>query len=117
MLLAIGTFSDLGLSAAWFYTVLYTFVVLSIFLGLFVLRRATGDLLQTVSEFKFVTRSAPVSSAIMALSFFSLAGVPPLMGFFTKLFVLKALLSTNNIFLVVVVVAFSTVALYIIFVS
>jgi len=84
--LAVG--SAMGLAAAIFYMVHSMIVQANLFLGIGAIRRATGswDLKRTGG----MVRSDPVFVFLLAIPMLSLAGIPPLSGFWAKLFVLRA---------------------------
>jgi NADH-quinone oxidoreductase subunit N len=76
--------------------------------------RAGGDRL---SDFAGLSRRAPVLSFCMLIFMLSLAGIPPLAGFFGKFYVFASALSGNPanlglLWLVVIALAMSTVSLY-----
>ena len=68
-----------------------------------------------IDDLKGLARRSPWFAAVMAIFMFSLAGIPPTVGFYAKLSVLQALVSTNDsdyITLAVVAVLLSLVGAY-----
>lgn len=100
----------IGVQAAFFYVLVYGFLVLNLFLILTALRRATGETVHTLSQLRTVSRANPYLAIFLAANMFSLAGIPPLAGFFSKLFLLKALLEANLIYVAIIVVFLSVIA-------
>ncbi|MEO5622064.1 MAG: proton-conducting transporter membrane subunit, partial [Dokdonella sp.] len=54
----------------------------------------------------------PWYAGIMAIAMFSLAGVPPLFGFFAKLMVLKAVIDAGQLWLAIVAIVFAIIGLF-----
>jgi NADH-quinone oxidoreductase subunit N len=83
-----------GYSAAMFYIVTYVFTTLGTF-GVIMLLSRQGFEAEHVDDFKGLARRSPWFAGVMAIFMFSLAGVPPTVGFYAKLSVLQALVSTD----------------------
>jgi len=84
--LAIG--SAAGLAAASFYMVHSMIVQANLFLGIGAIRRATGS--WDLKRAGGMVRSDPMFVFLFAVPMLSLAGIPPLSGFWAKLFILRA---------------------------
>lgn len=89
---------------------MYVFVVLNLFLILTVLRKTNNEVIQTIAELRSVVRSNPYIGVLLLTNMFSLAGIPPLAGFFSKLFIIKALLDAGLVFIPILVVSLSVIA-------
>lgn len=98
-----------GVAAA-FYLAAYLFMNLGAFAVVGVLERHVGH--DDVSAYRGLARRAPGLAAVLALSLLSLAGVPPLAGFFGKVLLLQVGLDGGLAWLVVVAVLNMVVALY-----
>ncbi len=102
-------------SAAMFYVITYALTTLGTF-GIILLLAREGFEAEEISDLRGLNRRSPWFAFVMLLLMFSLAGVPPTVGFFAKLFVLQALLgngaSTGIIWLAVIAVLLSLVAAY-----
>ena len=102
-------------SAAMFYVITYALTTLGTF-GIILLLAREGFEAEEISDLRGLNRRNPWFAFVMLLLMFSLAGVPPTVGFFAKLFVLQALLgngaSTGIIWLAVIAVLLSLVAAY-----
>ena len=98
--LASGVVSGNTLSAAnaysssMFYVVTYVFTTLGTF-GIIMLLSRRGFESEQVDDLKGLARRSPWYAGVMAIFMFSLAGLPPTVGFYAKLAVLQALVSTN----------------------
>jgi NADH-quinone oxidoreductase subunit N len=81
-------------SSAMFYIVTYTLTTLGTF-GIIMLLSRQGFESEEVDDLKGLAKRSPWYAAVMAIFMFSLAGLPPTVGFYAKLSVLQALVSTN----------------------
>jgi NADH-quinone oxidoreductase subunit N len=82
-------------SAAMFYTVTYVLTTLASFGVMLVLSRQ-GFESEDLADFAGLNQRSPALAGVMAICMFSLAGVPPLVGFYAKLAVLQALLASSQ---------------------
>jgi NADH-quinone oxidoreductase subunit N len=95
MLLGIAALSAAGRSAVLYYLSGYLFTVLGAFTVIcLVLRRAEGDDLSALAG---LNRRSPLLAAALTLSMASLAGIPPLAGFFGKFLLLKAVIEQGQV--------------------
>lgn len=81
-------------SSAMFYIVTYVLTTLGTF-GIIMLLSRQGFESEQIDDFKGLARRSPWYAAVMAIFMFSLAGLPPTVGFYAKLAVLQSLVSTN----------------------
>jgi len=88
MLLGIAALSHAGQSAVLYYLAGYLFAVLAAFTVICLVMRHTED--EDISAFAGLNQRSPFLAAAMALAMVSLAGVPPLAGFFGKFLLLEA---------------------------
>lgn len=100
-----------GYSSAMFYIVTYVLTTLGTF-GIIMLLSRGGFEAENIDDFKGLNQRSPWFAFVMLLLMFSLAGVPPVVGFYAKLSVLQAVLSTNQVWLAVFAVMFSLVGAY-----
>ena len=101
-------------SSAMFYLVTYVLTTLGTF-GLILFLSRRGFESEEVTDLAGLARRAPWLAGVMTLFMFSLAGVPPLVGFYAKLAILQAMIATNHvgyIWLAVAAVMLSLVAAY-----
>jgi len=103
-----------GYSSAMFYLVTYLLTTLCTFGVIMVLARQ-GFEAEEIDDLRGLNQRNPLLAAIMGICMFSLAGIPPAVGFYAKLAVLQALVSTNvtgYIVLAVVAVLLSLVGAF-----
>ena len=81
-------------SSAMFYVVTYVLTTLGTF-GMIMLLSRQGFEAENIDDLKGLARRSPWFAGVMAIFMFSLAGIPPTVGFYAKLSVLQALVSTN----------------------
>ena len=82
-------------SSALFYMAVYVLTTLGTF-GLILLLARQGFECEDISDLAGLNARSPWMAGVMAVFMFSLAGIPPTGGFFAKLSVLQALLTTNQ---------------------
>jgi NADH-quinone oxidoreductase subunit N len=82
-------------SAAMFYVITYVLTTLATF-GIMLLLSREGFESEEISDFAGLNQRSPLYAAIMAVCMFSLAGVPPMVGFFAKLSVLQPLIDSRQ---------------------
>jgi len=100
-----------GYTAAMFYSIVYALMAVGAF-GIIVLLSRKGFEAEELSDYKGLNERSPWFAAMMLLLMFSMAGVPPTVGFFAKMFVLEAVVSINMVWLAIVGVAFSIIGAY-----
>ena len=103
-----------GYSSSMFYVLSYVFTTLGTF-GIVMLLARAGHEAEQVDDLKGLAKRSPWYAAVMAIFMFSLAGIPPTVGFYAKLAVLQAIVSTNvslYIWLAIVAVLLSLVAAF-----
>jgi NADH-quinone oxidoreductase subunit N len=102
-------------SAALFYVITYALTSLGTF-GIIMLLARQGFEAEQISDLRGLNKRSPWFAFVMLILMFSLAGVPPTVGFYAKLVVLQALLgngmTTGMVWLAVIAVMLSLVAAY-----
>ena len=112
MLLAIVSHTQQSLAALLYYVITYALATLGAFGVIAVVEKQTdGDRL---SNFNGLSRRAPVLSFCLFIFILSLAGIPPLAGFFGKFYLFASVLSASSglLWLVVLAIATSAVSFY-----
>ena len=97
--------------AAMFYTIVYVLMSLGAFGMLLYLSRA-GFECETLDDMKGLNQRSPWFAFIMLVLMFSLAGIPPTVGFYAKLVVLSAAVTAGQVWLAVVAVLLSLVGAF-----
>ena len=100
-----------GYAAAMFYTIVYALMSLGSF-GVIMLLARKGFEADELSDLKGLNQRSPWFAFIMLILIFSMAGVPPTVGFWAKLAVLKAVVNIDMLWLALVAVFFSIVGVY-----
>ncbi len=81
--------------AAMFYVITYVLTTLGTF-GVILLLARRGFESENLADLAGLNRRSPLFAAVMAICMFSLAGVPPMVGFYAKLSVLQALMASSQ---------------------
>jgi NADH-quinone oxidoreductase subunit N len=92
-----------------FFILIYVLTNLGAFAGIIALANATGG--ERIEDFRGLARRAPLLSAGTALCLLSLAGIPPMAGFVSKVFIFTAAWSEGLGWLVIVALLASVVSL------
>jgi NADH-quinone oxidoreductase subunit N len=103
-----------GYSSAMFYIVTYVLTTLGTF-GVIMLLSRQGFESENIDDLKGLARRSPWYAGVMAIFMFSLAGLPPTVGFYAKFSVLQAIVVTNvtgYIVLAVAAVMFSLIGAF-----
>jgi NADH-quinone oxidoreductase subunit N len=100
-----------GYASAMFYVLVYVLTALAGF-GVILLLSREGFESEELEDLKGLNRRNPWFAFIMLLVMFSMAGVPPLVGFFAKLSVLQAALQQGLVWLVVLAVMMSLIGAF-----
>jgi NADH-quinone oxidoreductase subunit N len=82
-------------SSAMFYVVTYVLTTLATF-GIILLLAREGFESEEITDLAGLNQRSPLYAGVMAVCLFSLAGVPPLVGFYAKLSVLQALIASGQ---------------------
>jgi NADH-quinone oxidoreductase subunit N len=82
-------------SASMFYAITYVLTTLATF-GIIMLLSREGFESEEIADLAGLNQRSPLYAAIMAICMFSLAGVPPMVGFFAKLSVLQPLIDSRQ---------------------
>ncbi|MCU7807362.1 MAG: NADH-quinone oxidoreductase subunit NuoN [Candidatus Thiodiazotropha sp. (ex Semelilucina semeliformis)] len=100
-----------GYTAAMFYTLVYALMSAGGF-GVVIALSRKGFEAENLDDFKGLNQRNPWFAGMMLLLMFSMAGVPPTVGFFAKLFVLDAVVSVDLTWLALVGVFFSIIGAF-----
>jgi NADH-quinone oxidoreductase subunit N len=111
LLLGLVNATPEGYSAAMFYAISYALMSTAAFGVILALSRA-GFESEEIDDFKGLNQRSPWMAFLMMLALFSLAGVPPMFGFFAKLLVLQAAIHAGMMWLAIVGAVFAIIGLY-----
>lgn len=84
-----------GYGSSLFYVLTYVLTTLGTF-GLIMVLSRPGFESEEISDLAGLHKRSPMLAGVMAVFMFSLAGIPPTVGFYAKLAVLQALITTND---------------------
>jgi NADH-quinone oxidoreductase subunit N len=110
IMLGISSTSLLGISAALYFLIIYTFSNLGVFGVVSMVAAQTGK--ENISDFKGFYQNNKFASWVIAICMFSLAGIPPTAGFFGKMFLVTAGASKGDYLLVIVAVMNMVISLF-----
>ncbi|MDO9199660.1 NADH-quinone oxidoreductase subunit N, partial [Rhodoferax sp.] len=82
-------------SSSMFYVITYVLTTLASF-GVILLLAREGFESEEISDFAGLNERSPLYAGVMAICLFSLAGIPPMVGFYAKLSVLQALIASGQ---------------------
>ncbi|ADJ27532.1 NADH-quinone oxidoreductase subunit NuoN [Nitrosococcus watsonii] len=111
LLLGILTGTGVGYAAAMFYIIVYALMSLGSFGMIIFLSRSDFEA-DRLEDFKGLNERSPWFAFMMLILMFSLAGVPPTVGFYAKWAVIMAIIDKGLIWLAVVAVLFSVIGAF-----
>jgi NADH-quinone oxidoreductase subunit N len=100
-----------GYGAAAFYVLAYILMSLAAFGSIIALNKQ-GFEAEQVSDFRGLSKHSPWFALIMLVVMLSMAGVPPFIGFFSKLFILQQVVSAGYVYLAIIAVVFAVISAY-----
>jgi NADH-quinone oxidoreductase subunit N len=100
----------LGMNTIVYFMLIYSFSNLAIFGVITIVANATGK--ESIDDYNGFYSTNPRLSLIMLMALFSLAGIPPVAGFFGKFFLFTAAASKGMYVLVLIAVINATISLY-----
>lgn len=111
LFLGILSGSELGLAAAMFYSIVHAATTAGAF-GMIILLSGPGREADQLEDFRGLGQRHPWYGLMMLLLLFSMAGVPPTVGFFAKLAVIQAAIGAGYVWLGVYAVVFSIIGAF-----
>ncbi len=108
ILIALLSGSAEGQAAALFYVMIYSIMAAGAF-GVIILLSRAGKEAELLHDFKGLNRRNSWAAFLMACLMASMAGIPPFIGFFAKLLVLKAAISAGYLWLAILAVIFAVI--------
>jgi len=101
-----------GVSGVMLYMTIYMAMTLGTFAVIMSMRNKDGEALERIDDFAGLSTTDPLMAAVLTVMMFSLAGIPPLAGFFAKYFVFVAAIKAGLYWLSVLGVLASVVGCY-----
>lgn len=111
LLLGVLSGSAEGFAASMFYIVTYVLMSTASF-GMIIIMSRKGFEADKIDDYKGLNQRNPWFAFMMMFIMFSMAGVPPFVGFWAKLSVLKAVVSADLLWLAAVAVVFSIIGAF-----
>ena len=111
LLLGILSGTANGYASSMFYVLVYAVMSAGGF-GMIILLSRAGFEADRLEDFKGLNERSPWYAFMMLILMFSMAGVPPTLGFYAKLAVLQAVVDVNLIWLAVIAVVFSIIGAF-----
>ena len=111
LMLGVLSGTEQGFAASMFYTLTYVLMSLGGF-GMIILLSRQGFEADKLDDFKGLNERSPWFAFMMLILMFSMAGLPPFLGFWAKLSVLQEVIAADLVWLAVVAVLFSIVGAF-----
>ncbi len=112
ILIGLAAANQAGASAMLVYLMIYVAMTLGSFVAVLDLRDADGNQVEEISSLAGLSKSRPALAAAMAIFMFSLAGIPPLFGFWGKFLVFEAAVKADLILLAALGIAASVIGAF-----
>ncbi|MBA2649424.1 MAG: NADH-quinone oxidoreductase subunit NuoN [Legionella sp.] len=111
VLFGLLTANAAGYSAALYYILVYALTAAGAF-GLLVLMSSQGIEIESIEDMRGLSKRSPWLALLMLIVLLSLTGIPPTLGFFAKLLVLKVLIDTHMTWVAVVGLLCTVISAY-----
>jgi len=109
--LGIISASSTGITATLYYVLVYLFANLAVFGVISIIKQKTDDKVE-MDDYNGLSRTNPRLALLMTLALFSLAGIPPFAGFFSKFFIFMAAFEAGFKILVLIAIINTVISLY-----
>lgn len=111
LLLGVLSGSNEGYAASMFYAIVYALTSLGGF-GMIILMSRQGFEAEEIDDYKGLSERSPWFAFMMLILMFSMAGIPPMVGFYAKFAVIKAVLNAELMSVAVIAVLMSVVGAF-----
>jgi NADH-quinone oxidoreductase subunit N len=111
ILAGLATVSNSGIQSSIMYIIIYIIMNLGLFSCLLMMRR-NNEYYEDISDLSGLSKNHPVLSLTLLIILFSLAGIPPLAGFFAKFYIFKSVIEQSMYFLAIVGLLSTVVAAF-----
>ncbi|MBT3348247.1 MAG: NADH-quinone oxidoreductase subunit NuoN [Thiotrichales bacterium] len=111
LLLGVLSGTEAGYEASMFYVITYAFTSAGAF-GMILLMSSKGFEAEEINDYRGLAKRSPWFALMMMILMFSMAGVPPTVGFYAKLAVLQQVVTADMVWLAVAAVAFSVIGAF-----
>ena len=110
-LIGVAAGTESGISAVILYMLIYLIMTAGVFTIILSMRR-NGMACEKISDLKGISQTNPILAYAMAILMFSMSGIPPMAGFFSKFMIFEAAVEQELYILAVLGVLSSVVAAY-----
>lgn len=111
ILMAVAAGSQAGVQAMLIYLSIYIFMSVGMFGAVLMMRRG-GRYVENINDLGGISQTNPLLAVVISVCIFSMAGIPPLAGFFGKFYVVFAAVDGGLAWLAVVGVCVSVISCY-----
>ena len=111
ILLGVLSANSEGYAASMFYAITYTIMTLAAF-GMIILMSRRGFEAENIEDFKGLGKKSPWYALMMLIVMFSMAGIPPMVGFYAKLAVIKSIIDVELMSVAIVAVLMSVIGAF-----
>lgn len=112
LLIGLAAGTEQGVAAMLVYLAIYVAMTLGGFICLMQLKGRDGEMKEDIADISGLSKTHPMLAAAFAIFMFSLAGIPPLFGFWGKLVVFQAAVAANLLPLAVIGIAASVIGAF-----
>lgn len=112
ILIGLAAATQQGASAMLVYLVIYVAMTIGGFVAVLMLKDAQGNQLEAIDDIAGLSRTRPLIAAGLAMVMFSLAGIPPLFGFWGKFVVFQAAVQAGMVPLAALGIAASVIGAF-----
>jgi NADH-quinone oxidoreductase subunit N len=112
ILIGLACATPQGASAMLVYLVIYVAMTFGAFVAILMLRDADGNQMEAIADIAGLSRDRKMLAAALAMLMFSLAGIPPLFGFWAKFVVFRAAVQAGLVPLAVIGMAASVISAF-----
>ena len=110
LLIPILALNEMSASAIFYYTAAYSVASITAFAVLLGISQFDNDM--QIDQYKGLAKNNPIMTTALVISMFSLAGIPPLAGFFGKYFVFVNAMASNLNIAVIIAIIGSLIGVY-----
>jgi NADH-quinone oxidoreductase subunit N len=111
LLIGFSTYTKVGFFALFFYIIIYIILSLNIFAIILSLRKIDNNLkLKRINEFTLLFKSNKILAINFCLILFSITGLPPLVGFYSKLYIFISAIKSEIYLIALIAAVFSVIA-------
>jgi len=111
IIVALSLASGNGAGEAWLYTVVYAIMSFALF-GILISLSSHNYDIHSFVDLKGLYQSSPLHAWLILIVIFSMAGIPPLLGFHAKLLILQELIISDYLAVAIILVIASLIAAY-----